>query len=144
MGVEERMHGCVEKLNILTQETTAKEQLIKEMGEDSYNDLTNGQKALVNAYRASKQQSVLDRKDHAYRDCKVNLYDTSDVEGNDDSDPTGLMHRIMETDFWPASYQKSGDIRIGSAHFSNQTNPEEAKSVFVHDSLLVDLRYTAF
>ena len=103
------------------------------MGEDSYNDLTNGQKALVNAYRASKQQSVLDRKDHAYRDCKVNLYDTSDVEGNDDSDPTGLMHRIMETDFWPASYQKSGDIRIGSAHFSNQTNPEEAKSVFVHE-----------
>ncbi len=112
---------------------TSEEQLIKEMGEDSYNDLTNGQKALVNAYRASKQQSVLDRKDHAYRDCKVNLYDTSDVEGNDDSDPTGLMHRIMETDFWPASYQKSGDIRIGSAHFSNQTNPEEAKSVFVHE-----------
>ena len=112
---------------------TSEEQLIKEMGEDSYEDLTNGQKALVNAYRASKQQSVQDRKDHAYRDCKVNLYDTSDVEGNDDSDPTGLMHRIMETDFWPASYQKSGDIRIGSAHFSNQTNPEEAKSVFVHE-----------
>ena len=112
---------------------TSEEQLIKDMGEDSYNDLTNGQKALVNAYRASKQQSVEDRKSHAFRDCKVNLYDTSDVEGNDDSDPTGLMHRIMETDFWPASYQKSGDIRIGSAHFSNQTNPEEAKSVFVHE-----------
>lgn len=112
---------------------TSEEQLIKDMGEDSYNDLSNGQKALVNAYRASQQQSVIDRKNHAFRDCKVNLYDTTDFEGNDDIDPTGLMHRIMETDFWPASYQKSGDIRIGSAHFSNQTNPEEAKSVFVHE-----------
>ena len=46
------------------------------MGEDSYDDLTNGQKALVNAYRASQLQSVQERKSHAYRDCKVNLYDT--------------------------------------------------------------------
>ena len=112
---------------------TSEEQLIKEMGEDSYKDLTNGQKALVNAYRASQQQSVIDRKSHAYRDCKVNLYDTSDFEGNNDSDPTGLRQRIMETDFWPASYAKSGDIRIGSAHFANQTNAEEGKSTFIHE-----------
>lgn len=112
---------------------TSEEQLIKSMGEDSYNDLSNGQKALVNAYRASQMQSVKDRKNHAFRDCKVNLYDTTDFEGNDDSDPTGLLHRIMETDFWPASYEKSGNIRIGSAHFSNQTNAEEGKSVFVHE-----------
>ena len=112
---------------------TSEEQLIKDMGEDSYNDLTNSQKALVNAYRASQQQSVEDRKSHAYRDCKVNLYDTSDFEGNNDLDPTGLKQRIMETDFWPASYAKSGDIRIGSAHFANQTNAEEGKSIFIHE-----------
>ena len=45
---------------------TSEEQLIKEMGEDSYNDLTNSQKALVNAYRASQLQSVQERKSHAY------------------------------------------------------------------------------
>lgn len=112
---------------------TSEEQLIKEMGEDSYKDLTNSQKALVNAYRASQLQSVQERKSHAYRDCKVNLYDTSDFEGNNDTDPTGLKQRIMETDFWPASYEKSGNIRIGSAHFANKTNAEEGKSIFIHE-----------
>ena len=112
---------------------TSEEQLIKEMGEDSYKDLTNGQKALVNAYRASQQQSVKERKDHAYRDCKVNLFDTSDVEGNDDTDPTGLLQRIMKTDFWPGCFEKTGKVQIGSAYFSNQTNAEEGKSVFIHE-----------
>ncbi len=112
---------------------TSEEQLIKEMGEDSYNDLTNSQKALVNAYRASKLQSVEERKSHAYRDCKVNLYDTSDFEGNDDIDPTGLKQRIMETDFWPGSYEKTGNVRIGGAHFRNETNAEEGKSIFIHE-----------
>ncbi len=112
---------------------TSEEQLIKEMGEDSYKDLTNSQKALVCAYRASMQPSVEERKSHAYRDCKVNLYDTSDFEGNDDLDPTGLKQRIMDTDFWPGSFEKSGNVRMGSAHFRNETNAEEGKSIFIHE-----------
>ncbi len=100
-------------------------ELLAAMGAKSEDELTNGQKALLAAFRTSKSQAVADEAKIAYiPKVKVILSDTT---GFDDES----KYPNVEKDFWP--YSSNLAINMSSKNYNYAGGDKDAASTFVHE-----------
>jgi hypothetical protein len=104
---------------------TTEAELLAAMGVKSEDELTNGQKALLSAFRTAKSQAVADEAKIAYiPKVKVILSDTT---GYDDES----KYPNVEKDFWP--YSSNLAINMSSKNYNYAGGDKDAASTFVHE-----------
>ncbi len=101
---------------------TSEAELLKAMGVKSEAELTDGQKAMLEAFRASSSQMIKDRQPYSYRKDSVRVLLT-DTTGFDNV-PT------VEKDFWPMSF---GSIQMSTGLYNYPGSGEHARSTFLHE-----------
>ena len=104
---------------------TTEAELLAAMGAKSEDELTNGQKALLSAFRTAQSQAVADEAKIAYiPKVKVILSDTT---GYDDES----KYPNVEKDFWP--YSSNLAINMSSKNYNYAGGDKDAASTFVHE-----------
>jgi len=110
------------KYRVTRTRVTSEEQLLELMGaRGDPSKLTDGQKCLLEIFRVSKQQNVMDAMKKGFRKkVTVLVTDTNGFEGDN-----------ITRDFWPCS---TGDsVQFGTNYFNTPNNEQWARSVFVHE-----------
>ena len=111
--------------NVKRTKVTTEEELLAAMGASSEDELTDGQKALLAAFRASKSEAVQAEAQIGYIP-KVNVI-LSDTTGFDDSS----KYPNVRSDFWPCSTGLT--INMSSNCYNYPGSEDDATSTFVHE-----------
>ncbi|MFZ2959464.1 MAG: hypothetical protein WA705_21460 [Candidatus Ozemobacteraceae bacterium] len=108
----------------LTQtKVNSEEQLLRLMGVGTDTSLlTNGQRALLDIYRESRDPQFVERMKYGFQN-KVSIQLT---------DTNGYAGENITRDFWPCSYGNL--IQFSDQYFANANSGDLAKSVLVHEA----------
>lgn len=104
---------------------TSEAELIAALGASSESELSNGQKALLAAFRTAYSDAMKSRFSASYRS-NVNVILT-DTTGFDDS----KKYPNVRSDFWPCS--TGFTIQMSSNSYNYAAGPEDASSTMIHE-----------
>lgn len=113
----------------------SEEHLLTLMGVDNEKELSDGQKALLEIYRSSKEEAIAERAQYDFnKRIGVVLTDSTGVDleyTTANGEKKTIDNHSYSRDFW--SWSQGSTIHMATHNYTGASAPENARSTFLHE-----------